>query len=142
MQNTLKKLRQLHLKAYTLMESLVTLSVVSFLVLSLSGTVQQIFQKTQETIFFMSFEQLYTDSQQLALYSRQGLVLQIQSEEISNGYQTLAVPDSVQLVQPLRLNFQANGGNSSLAKVQFQTQDGLVQYQLYLGSGRYKHSKR
>ena len=142
MQNTLKKLRQLHLKAYTLMESLVTLSVVSFLVLSLSGTVQQIFQKTQETIFFMSFEQLYTDSQQLALYSRQGLVLQIQSEEISNGYQTLAVPDSVQLVQPLRLNFQANGGNSSLAKVQFQSQDGLVQYQFYLGSGRYKHSKR
>ena len=52
----------------TNIESLVTLSVVSFLVLSLSGTVQQIFQKTQETIFFMSFEQLYTDSQQLMTY--------------------------------------------------------------------------
>ncbi|MGZ7254189.1 competence type IV pilus minor pilin ComGD, partial [Streptococcus pyogenes] len=60
---------------------------------------------------------------------------------ISNGHQSISLPDSVQIEKPLSLRFQENGGNSSLAKVQFQTQDGLVTYQLYLGSGRYKKSK-
>lgn len=141
MPNILTKLQQLHLRAFSLLESLVTLTLVSFLLLSLSGSVQDVFRKSQETIFFLTFEQLYRDSQKLAISSRQSLTLEIQEERISNGHQSINLPDSVQIEKPLSLRFQENGGNSSLAKVQFQTQDGLVTYQLYLGSGRYKKSK-
>lgn len=141
MPNILTKLQQLHLRAFSLLESLVTLTLVSFLLLSLSGSVQDVFRKSQETIFFLTFEQLYRDSQKLAVSVRQSLTLEIQEERISNGHQSISLPDSVQIEKPLSLRFQENGGNSSLAKVQFQTQDGLVTYQLYLGSGRYKKSK-
>lgn len=141
MPNILTKLQQLRLRAFSLIESLVTLTLISFLLLSLSGLVQDVFRKSQETIFFLTFEQLYRDSQKLAISSRQSLTLEIQEERISNGHQSISLPDSVQIEKPLSLRFQENGGNSSLAKVQFQTQDGLVTYQLYLGSGRYKKSK-
>jgi competence protein ComGD len=123
------------------MESLLTLVLVSFLTLSLSGTVQALFRKSQETLFFLSFEQVYVDSQKLALSTRQDIFLELEGHQVSNGYQELNLPASIQLVQPLTLHFQETGGNSSLAKVQFQTADGLVTYQLYLGSGRYKKTK-
>ena len=123
------------------MESLLTLVLVSFLTLSLSGTVQALFRKSQETLFFLSFEQVYADSQKLALSTRQDIFLELEEHQVSNGYQELNLPASIQLVQPQTLHFQERGGNSSLAKVQFQSSDGLVTYQLYLGSGRYKKTK-
>lgn len=141
MQNIRIRPQQLRLKAFSLIESLVVLVLISFLTLSLSGSVQQVFRKSQETIFFLTFEQVYVDSQKLALSARQEILLEIGEEHISNGYQDLELPKSIQLVQPLTLHFQESGGNSSLAKVQFQTKDGLVTYQLYLGSGRYKKTK-
>ena len=118
-----------------------TLVLVSFLTLSLSGTVQALFRKSQETLFFLSFEQVYADSQKLALSTRQDIFLELEEHQVSNGYQELNLPASIQLVQPQTLHFQETGGNSSLAKVQFQSSDGLVTYQLYLGSGRYKKTK-
>ena len=141
MLNIRTRLQQSRLKAFSLMESLLTLVLVSFLTLSLSGTVQALFRKSQETLFFLSFEQVYVDSQKLALSTRQDIFLELEGSQVSNGYQELNLPASIQLVQPLTLHFQETGGNSSLAKVQFQTADGLVTYQLYLGSGRYKKTK-
>ena len=141
MLNIRTRLQQSRLKAFSLMESLLTLVLVSFLTLSLSGTVQGLFRKSQETLFFLSFEQVYVDSQKLALSTRQDIFLELEGSQVSNGYQELNLPASIQLVQPLTLHFQETGGNSSLAKVQFQSSDGLVTYQLYLGSGRYKKTK-
>ena len=141
MQNIQTRLQQSRLKAFSLMESLLTLVLISFLTLSLSGTVQALFRKSQETLFFLSFEQVYVDSQKLALSTRQDIFLELEGSQVSNGYQELNLPASIQLVQPLTLHFQETGGNSSLAKVQFQSSDGLVTYQLYLGSGRYKKTK-
>ena len=141
MPNIQTRLQQSRLKAFSLMESLLTLVLVSFLTLSLSGTVQGLFRKSQETLFFLSFEQVYVDSQKLALSTRQDIYLELEGSQISNGYQELNLPASIQLVQPQTLHFQETGGNSSLAKVQFQSSDGLVTYQLYLGSGRYKKTK-
>ena len=141
MLNIRTRLQQSRLKAFSLMESLLTLVLVSFLTLSLSGTVQALFRKSQETLFFLSFEQVYVDSQKLALSTRQDIFLELEGSQVSNGYQELNLPASIQLVQPQTLHFQETGGNSSLAKVQFQSSDGLVTYQLYLGSGRYKKTK-
>ena len=142
MPNIRTKLQQSRLKAFSLMDSLLTLLLISFLTLSLSGTVETVFRKSQENIFFLSFEQVYVDSQKLALSSRQEVVLKLEGNQISNGYQELVLPVSMRLVQPQTLYFQDKGGNSSLAKVQFQSSEGLVSYQLYLGSGRYKKIKQ
>lgn len=142
MQNIQIRLQRSRLKAFTLFESLVVLSLVSFLTLSLSGSVQEIFRQTEETIFFMSFERLYKDSQQLAIASHQKVSLQIREDRISNAYQTLSMPDSVRAAKPIRIEFAEHGGNSSLAAVRFDTEEYQVQYQLYLGSGRYKKTIR
>lgn len=142
MQNIRTKLLRSRLKAFTLLESLLVLSLVSFLTLSLSGSVQNIFQQTEETIFFMTFERLYKDSQQLALATRQPLALEIGQTSLSNGYQTVSVPESIGVEDPIRLEFEDNGGNSSLATIRFETGEKEIRYQLYLGSGRYKKTIR
>ena len=39
------------------------------------------------------------------------------------------------------ITFDRTGGNSSLAKVEFQTSKGAIRYQLYLGNGKIKRIK-
>ncbi|HEW2399488.1 TPA: competence protein CglD, partial [Streptococcus pneumoniae] len=39
------------------------------------------------------------------------------------------------------ITFDRAGGNSSLAKVEFQTSKGAIRYQLYLGNGKIKRIK-
>ena len=43
-----------------------TLAVVAFLTLSLSGSVTGIFQQVETNLFYLRFEYLYRDSQRLA----------------------------------------------------------------------------
>ena len=62
MANTVAKLKQLPIKAFTLLESLLVLFVVSFLLLGLSGSVRAGFNQVQEQLFFLEFERLYQES--------------------------------------------------------------------------------
>lgn len=54
-------------KAFTLLESILTLGIVCFLALLLSGSVHTAFQVVQEQVFLLEFESLYKDSQELLL---------------------------------------------------------------------------
>ena len=63
-------------------------------------------------------------------------------ERISNGYNRLAVPRSIQAPEDLTLHFDKAGGNSSLGKIVFQTKKQTVMYQLYLGNGKFKKTMR
>ncbi|MBY5034268.1 type II secretion system GspH family protein [Streptococcus gallolyticus] len=129
-------------QAFTLLESLITLTVISFLAVVLSGSVNSVFRQIEENIFFLEFEQVYKNSQMLSASSQQNIQLTIGAEEISNGYQSVNVPRTVKPIRQIILDFDKNGGNSSLAKIEFQTEKKVVSYQLYLGSGRYKKSKK
>ncbi|MDQ8759254.1 competence type IV pilus minor pilin ComGD [Streptococcus ruminantium] len=129
------------LPAFTLLESLLALFVVSLLTLILSGTVQRTFQVVQEQVFLWEFEALYKDSQQLAANFQQELTLKINEESLTNGYQTVRVPRQVTVLEEKSLVFYKNGGNSSLAKIRFRLKGKTVTYQLYMGSGRYKKSE-
>ncbi|WP_155997481.1 competence type IV pilus minor pilin ComGD [Streptococcus ruminantium] len=129
------------LPAFTLLESLLALFVVSLLTLILSGTVQRTFQVVQEQVFLWEFEALYKDSQQLAASFQQELTLKINEESLTNGYQTVRVPRQVTVLEEKSLVFYKNGGNSSLAKIRFRLKGKTVTYQLYMGSGRYKKSE-
>ena len=65
--NTIQKMEekivQSMIKAFTMLESLLVLSLVSLLALGLSGSVQSTFAAVEEQIFFMEFEELYRETQ-------------------------------------------------------------------------------
>ncbi|HFI0144188.1 TPA: competence type IV pilus minor pilin ComGD [Streptococcus suis] len=128
-------------KAFTLLESLLTLFVVSFLAVSLSGSVQTAFQSVQEEIFLWEFEGIYKDSQKLAASSHQKVNLAIGGQEVTNGYQAVEVPRNVEVLEGKTITFEEDGGNSSLTKIRFQMSRKTVTYQLYIGSGRYKKTE-
>lgn len=141
MSTKMHKLRKIRLRAFTLLESLLTLFVISFLAISLSGSVQTVFRSVQTEIFLWEFEHLYKESQQLAAGHQEAISLKIGKSEISNGYQTVAIPANIQPLDEMQVTFDEAGGNSSLAKIGFTSGDKTVTYQLYLGSGRYKKTE-
>ncbi|MGU7905863.1 competence type IV pilus minor pilin ComGD [Streptococcus suis] len=128
-------------KAFTLFESLLTLFVISFLAISLSGTVQTAFRSVQEEIFLWEFEAIYKDSQKLAASSHQSVSLTIGEQEVANGRQAVQVPRNVEVLEGKTITFEEDGGNSSLTKIRFRLSQKIVTYQLYIGSGRYKKTE-
>lgn len=135
------RLRNKSLAAFTLLESLLALAITAFLLLSFSGTVSGVFQQVEESLFFLSFENLYRDSQKLANTKQEKISLSISESKISNGRTSLEVPKGIKPRVNYRITFDQGGGNSSLEKLVFVSSDQEVAYQLYLGSGNYKKTK-
>ena len=129
---------RLPIRAFTLLESLVTLAVVAFLTLSLSGSVTGIFQQVETNLFYLRFEYLYRDSQRLAAAEGTNIELQLTKDKISNGRTSLSIPENIHLDKGQTLVFDAKGGNSSLSKIRFTSNKEVVTYQLNMGSGKYK----
>ena len=92
MQNIQKKLVLLQIKGFTLLESLLTLFITSFLLLAVSGSVRSSFEQVEEQIFFLEFEHFYRESQKLSSSAQSQLDMSFSRERISNGYTQLAVP--------------------------------------------------
>lgn len=84
---------------------------------------------------------MYKESQQLAASNQEILTLELTDQEINNGYQKLKLPANIELAKEQAIIFDKSGGNSSLAKVQFVTDNKKITYQLYIGSGRYKKTE-
>ena len=124
-----------------MLESLLVLGLVSILALGLSGSVQSTFAAVEEQIFFMEFEELYRETQKRSLASQQKTSLNLDGQMISNGSQNLTIPKGIQAPSGQSIIFDRAGGNSSLAKVEFQTSKGAIRYQLYLGNGKIKRIK-
>ena len=137
MQNK-RQVKQLRIRAFTMLESLLVLGIASMLALGLSSSVQSTFAAVEEQIFFMEFEELYRETQKRSLASQQKINLILEERSIGNGYQKLAIPEGIQLQSNQSITFDKAGGNSSLASVKFQTRKEVVRYQLYLGNGKIK----
>ena len=140
MQNKIR-LKQSRIKAFTMLESILVLGLVSMIALALSGSVQSSFAAVEEQIFFMEFEELYRETQKRSAASQQKTSLSLDGQTISNGSQKLTVPKGIQAPSGQTITFDRAGGNSSLAKVEFQTSKGAIRYQLYLGNGKIKRIK-
>ena len=110
MENTVAKLKRLPIKAFTLLESLLVLFVVSFLLLGLSGSVRAGFNQVQEQLFFLEFERLYQETQRLSLAGHEKLSLKISGRQISNGYQELDFPQTLQEHEQQVIQFDRAGG--------------------------------
>lgn len=105
-----------------------------------SGQVKPIFSKVRQELFFLEFEHLYRETQQLSQAQGQQVSLVLTRESISNGYQTLTLPPDLSGPDQI-LVFDQAGGNHSLSKLVFETANERISYQLYLGSGKYKKTK-
>lgn len=138
MRNMVVKAAQWPIRAFTLLESLVTLAVVALLTLSLSGSVTGIFQQVETNLFYIRFEYLYRDSQRLAAAEGTNVELQLTKDKISNGRTSIYIPESIHLDKRRTIVFDAKGGNSSLSKIRFSSNKEVVTYQLNMGSGKYK----
>ena len=137
MQNK-RQVKQFRIRAFTMLESLLVLGIVSLLALGLSSSVQSTFAAVEEQIFFMEFEELYRETQKRSLASQKKLNLILEENSVRNDYQKLTLPKVVQLQSNQSITFDKAGGNSSLASVRFQTRKEVVRYQLYLGNGKIK----
>ena len=116
MQNK-RQVKQFRIRAFTMLESLLVLGIVSLIALGLSSSVKSTFAAVEEQIFFMEFEELYRETQKRSLASQQKINLILEERSIT---------------------FDKAGWNSSLASVKFQTRKEVVRYQLYLGNGKIK----
>ena len=124
-----------------MLESLLVLGIVSLLALGLSGSVRSTFAAVEEQIFFMEFEELYRDTQKKSLASQQRTTVSFNKQIVTNGSQKLTVPKGIRAPSGQTIVFDRSGGNSSLAKVEFQTRKETIRYQLYLGNGKIKQTK-
>ena len=132
------QVKQLRIRAFTMLESLLVLGIASMLALGLSSSVQSTFAAVEEQIFFMEFEELYRETQKRSLASQQKMNLVLEERSIWNGYQKLAIPKGIQLQSNQSITFDKAGGNSSLASVRFQTRKEVVRYRLNIGNGKIK----
>ncbi|WP_242258327.1 competence type IV pilus minor pilin ComGD [Streptococcus thoraltensis] len=135
------KLNTKKLKAFTLIEALLTLSVVTFLALTTSGSIKSIFNQVQTKLFFIEFEQVYRETQRLSASQGKQAVLRIGSNYVENPLGHYVIPNTIVPEKEQEIVFNKAGGNSSLAKVVFKTPGERVTYQLYLGSGQYQKKK-
>ena len=87
----------MQIRAFTMLESLLVLGIVSLLALGLSSSVQSTFAAVEEQIFFMEFEELYRETQKRSLASQQKMNLMLEERSIGNGYQKLAIPKTNKL---------------------------------------------
>ena len=134
-------LKNKKIRAFTLLEGLLTLGISCFIVIMLSNSVSSIFQTVEEKLFFLSFEHCYRDTQKLASLKQENQVLTISQDGISNSVAHISLPETVSVVENYKIVFDNAGGNSSLAKVKFQTKNQAIDYQLYIGSGNYKKTE-
>ena len=81
MQNK-RQVKQLRIRAFTMLESLLVLGIVSLLALGLSSSVQSTFAAVEEQIFFMEFEELYRETQKRSLASQQKMNLMLEERSI------------------------------------------------------------
>lgn len=128
-------------RAFTLLDGLLTLMVTSFVIVSLAISINHIFAQVETKLFFADFEQLYLETQQLSVTQEETGHLLLTESSISSDHRQLSLPDTVSFEGQQTLVFDGKGGNSTFAKLVFYTEDKEITYQLYLGSGKYKKTE-
>ena len=127
------------IRAFTLLESLLVLFIVSFVLLLFTGSVKQSLHIVRGELFVLEFERLYIDTQHTAGLKGQRQSLQLVDKELRGDGRKIVLPVEVQMDE-FSLVFDEKAGNSSLKKLKIYLpyQEKTISYQLELGSGKYK----
>lgn len=129
-------------RAFTLIEALICLLIITSSIILLSLPISGIYRKVEEQLFFISFENSYRHSQKVSLLRQQELYFQILDNKIRFEEQELRIPKSVKTLGNHKIKLNKLGGNHSLAKIIFKTETQEITYQLHLGSGTYRKTSR
>ncbi|MGT2933447.1 competence type IV pilus minor pilin ComGD [Streptococcus catagoni] len=136
--NTHQKPLRSKIKAFSLLESLLSLFILTFTIGLLSPSVSAIYSKVEEKLFFIDFEHFYKNSQKLSVLKQKMDYLNFTEAYISYGSSKLKLPKTVKLTYRGKIRLNKLGGNHSLARIEFATRENRITYQLQLGSGTYK----
>ncbi|WP_240424386.1 competence type IV pilus minor pilin ComGD [Lactococcus allomyrinae] len=127
------------IRAFTLVECLLVLTVISFLTLIFSSVLTKTVHLVREELFVLQFENLYKNTQEDA-----ALLSTREDFGVSHSFLTyenhrLKIPDDV-IISDFSIQFDEQGENSSLKKIKILLPDEqkIVSYQLEMGSGKFK----
>ena len=77
----------------------------------------------------------------MSIAKEERALLSIDHGGVHSPYQELPLPKGVEVVREKQLTFDPAGGNSSLTKIQFQTEKEVVTYQWQLGMEKLKNRR-
>ena len=147
--STIRKIRLRHvslpIRAFTLLESLLTLSVTCFLILMFSVTFQKTVHVIRGELFVMEFEMMLRNQQAQAVTSAVPRSLSASNGTVKVNGANQPVPKETQF-SDFDITFNKNGNLQSIKQAKIVISlpyegDKQVTYQLQLGSGQYKKTR-
>ncbi|MDR0298651.1 MAG: type II secretion system GspH family protein [Streptococcaceae bacterium] len=135
----LKKLKKKSCSGFTLLETLLVLSITLFLVTMFSFTMTKSVHIVRGELFVAEFEEQYKNTQLRASAFRKELEFSASGNKLIAGGQVIKIPEEVK-VDNFKIKFDKYGNNSSLAKLRLHLpcETKTISYQLEMGSGKYK----
>ncbi|OFI47489.1 hypothetical protein BG262_09750 [Floricoccus penangensis] len=137
-------MRQLRFRisAFTLLESLMSLFVISFILIVFTISFTNKINIIKGELFILRFERIYRDTQFQSMVRKQSNNLEIVNKKLLYLGKEVEIPNQVEFVNSYNIRFSEDGGNSSLQKIEIYLPytKKKLNYQLYVGSGKYKKS--
>ena len=147
--STIRKIRLKHvnlpIRAFTLLESLLTLSVTCFVILIFSVTFQKTAHVIRGELFILEFEMMLKNQQAQAVTSAAPRSLSAVNGTVKINGANQPVPEETQF-SDFDITFNKNGNLQSIKQakivIALPYEGGRqVTYQLQLGSGQYKKTR-
>lgn len=135
--NMLTKVGSSPIKAFTLLESLLTLGISLFLLTFLSSGIGEVYHTFEKNLFYIRFEHFYTESQTLAWARQEPAQLHFQEGKISGPEGELELPEGLELVSNFQLDLDSKGNHTALSRIVFRDQASgkTIHYQARIGNG-------
>jgi competence protein ComGD len=129
----------LMIKAFTLLESLLVLLIISFIAISFSLELRQTVHLFKGELFILQFEDFYKRSQEDAALLQKSENLVAKNQVLSCEDKKITIPKEVEVTDFL-VKFDVKGENSSLQKltIYLPYEKKFINYQLEIGSGKFK----
>ncbi len=147
--STIRKIRLKHvnlpIRAFTLLESLLTLSVTCFVIMMFSVTFQKTIHVIRGELFVLEFEMMLKNQQAQAVTSAAPRSLSAVNGTVKINGANQPVPEETQF-SDFDITFNKNGNLQSIKEAKIVIvlpyEGGRqVTYQLQLGSGQYKKTR-
>lgn len=138
------QIRQLRyrIRAFTLLESLMSLFIMSIILIIFTTSFTNTINIIKGELFILRFERIYRDTQFQSMVRKQSNDLEIVNKKLLYLGREVEIPNQVEFTNSYNIRFSEDGGNSSLQKIEIYLPytKKKLNYQLYVGSGKYKKS--
>lgn len=135
--NTVVKAGSFPIRAFTLLESLLTLGITLFLLTLLSTGIGEVYHAFERNLFYIRFEHFYTESQTLAWARQEPAQLSFQEGWIRGPEGEMELPEGLELVSNFQLDLNPKGNHTGLSRIVFRDQVSgkTIHYQARIGNG-------